>query len=288
MQNNDAKIQRAAAIAVIVFLSVVSAICLAMFIYNTFILKLGFDKSYRPLLFLVALGISILRPKKNKNGKKGLDFYEDFYMRDIGDAFLSRPGEKKTLLKALREYNSNNFAKSGKLLDNLFKKCKTDEEKLVVLLFTAKNYNARNMTNSAYVTYNRMLDIDPRNKTANNNLGVMYMNDNNFDKALMYFENAVRYSIDYVFGYYNISQLYLRVGRFDDAIDYSNKALSIDPSFAPAIETLAIAYGVKCDEKNMDIYIQKAMSMGIDTDVIEWNIDYYRDLYSESSDIIED
>lgn len=285
-ENENAKYERAVAIAIIAFLAIVSVICIGMFIYNMFILDLGFSKSYRPLLPLIALGISILRPKKKKVEKKGLDFYRDFYMQDIGDAFSSRPGEKKTLLKALREYNSNNFAKAGKMLDKLFKKCKTDEEKLVVLLFTAKNYNARNMTNSAYATYNKMLDINPRNKTANNNLGVMYMNDNNFDMALMYFENAIRYSTDYVFGYYNISQLHLRVGRLDDAIDYANKALNIDRSFAPAIETLAIAYGVKWDEENMDIYIQKAMSMGIDTDVIEWNIDYYRDLYSESPDDI--
>lgn len=284
-KNENGKYERIVAIIIICFFSLVTIISIGLFIYNMFILDLGFSKSYRPLLFLVALGVSILRPKRNQ--KKNLDFYNDLYMRDIGDAFLTRPGEKKMLLKALREFYNNNFEKSAKMLDNLFKKCKTDEEKLVVLLFTAKNYNARNMTNSAYATYNKMLDIDPRNKTANNNIGVMYMNDNNFDKALMHFENAIRFSNDYVFGYYNISQLRLRTGRFDDAIDYANKAINIDNSFAPAIETLAIAYGAKWDEENMDIYIQKAMSMGIDTDAIEWNIDYYRDLYFNSSGDIE-
>lgn len=271
------KIIRAVIIIVILAIEI---FCIGYFIYETFIMKKGFMETYRCLLPAVAFGVYFARLfTANRTKQKSLGFYENFYLNDIGDAFKDSVSDRKKLLIALRLYNQDDAKKSINMLKKLLKKCKTDEEFKVVFLFIARNYDDQGLYNMALAYYKKILEIDSTDKSANNNIGTIYMAVKNYDKAIEYFNNAVRFSPDYVCGYNNLSSVYVRIGEFDKAIEYAQRALAIDPNYLLSIKNLAVCYGVVNDTENMEMYIKKAVDLGADKEQIEKAIDYYLDLF---------
>ena len=84
-------------------------------------------------------------------------------------------------------------------------------------------------TNLVSVTYKKILEIDPKNTTANYKLGLIYYQNNDYENAIKCFESNVNL---YPFSYDSMIMLawsYLNAGKTREAKILFNKALMYNP-----------------------------------------------------------
>ncbi len=115
---------------------------------------------------------------------------------------------------------------------------------------TAKIYDALSKRKEATLERKkfvivRALDADPRNPTANNNMGILFLQQGRMDEALDYFNRAVASDRNYDVAYRNLAAAYFQLSKkVSDAekkADYNSKARdSIQKALAiaPAVPTL--------------------------------------------------
>ncbi|AWB10183.1 Tetratricopeptide repeat-containing protein [Thermodesulfobium acidiphilum] len=72
-------------------------------------------------------------------------------------------------------------------------------------------------------------------------LGEKYLSESNFDKAKMFFRQAIDTDQTYVQAYDELAKCYIGTNQLSTAIDIASKALSIDPNFTDAMLTKGIA-----------------------------------------------
>jgi tetratricopeptide (TPR) repeat protein len=88
-------------------------------------------------------------------------------------------------------------------------------------------YNEGRLQESKKV-YETVIALDPGYIEALNNLGVIYIQEKNFDAAGKTFEKAVRLKPSYVESYYNLACLYAIKGDGSKGLKYLEKAISLD------------------------------------------------------------
>lgn len=76
--------------------------------------------------------------------------------------------------------------------------------------------------------YEAVITLDPGYLEALNNLGVIYIHDNDFNAAREILNKAVRLNPSYVEPYYNLACLYAVKGDIGQGLDYLKKAISLD------------------------------------------------------------
>ena len=76
--------------------------------------------------------------------------------------------------------------------------------------------------------YTDIIEKDPTQYEALNNLGVIYIEKGMLDSAEQCFRKAIVVKEDYVDPYYNLACLMVQKGEEEDAIRYLNKAFSLD------------------------------------------------------------
>ena len=76
--------------------------------------------------------------------------------------------------------------------------------------------------------YEAVITLDPGYIEALNNLGVIYIHDNNFNAARDVLNKAVRLNPSYVDSYYNLACLNAIKGDIGQGLDYLKKAISLD------------------------------------------------------------
>ncbi len=76
-----------------------------------------------------------------------------------------------------------------------------------------------------------------------------------YEKAVKYFENAVKEDPEFAFAWDNLGLNYRRLNNFDKAIECYNKSLEIDPNGLMPLQNIAIAYQYKKEYyKAIDAY----------------------------------
>lgn len=72
-------------------------------------------------------------------------------------------------------------------------------------------------------------------------LGEKYLNESSFDKAKMFFQQAIDTDQKYVQAYDELAKCYIGSNQLSKAVDITSKALSIDPNYVDAMLTQGIA-----------------------------------------------
>jgi tetratricopeptide (TPR) repeat protein len=72
-------------------------------------------------------------------------------------------------------------------------------------------------------------------------LGEKYLNESNFDKAVMFFQQAIDTDPNYVQAYDELAKCYIGTNQLSKAVEITSKALSIDPNYVDAMLTKGIA-----------------------------------------------
>ena len=79
----------------------------------------------------------------------------------------------------------------------------------------------QNDLKNAEIQYKKVLDINPNNLSACNNLGIILTNLNNIKDAEKYYLKAIKINPNYADANYNIAGLYKSTGKIHDSIRWS-------------------------------------------------------------------
>ncbi|HDQ03439.1 MAG TPA: tetratricopeptide repeat protein [Deltaproteobacteria bacterium] len=77
--------------------------------------------------------------------------------------------------------------------------------------------------------YKEVLGIDPKNVSALNNLGVIYMKQKDYKNAQASFNKALNIKSRYVDAHYNLACLYAQKKEMDKSLFYLKNAIEFDP-----------------------------------------------------------
>jgi tetratricopeptide (TPR) repeat protein len=90
-------------------------------------------------------------------------------------------------------------------------------------------YASNMMNDDALKIFNKIIESDPRNPSALNNIGNIYYISGDYNKAVDYYSRASEsdpYDANILM---NISRSYVKAGKNDDAKLFFNKAISMNP-----------------------------------------------------------
>ena len=80
-------------------------------------------------------------------------------------------------------------------------------------------------------------------------LGAQEAKDGNHERAIEYFQEAIRIDPNFAFAWDNIGIAYRRLNQYDKAIEAYNKSLELDPYGMMPLQNIAIAYQYKKEYK---------------------------------------
>jgi len=90
--------------------------------------------------------------------------------------------------------------------------------------------------------FNRATELDPKSKTAWNDLGLVYMNDWEDGLAINAFQKQIAINPYHGNAYDNLGRVYLRERKYDEAEKWFLKQLEVQPLHQHALTNLGIAY----------------------------------------------
>jgi serine/threonine protein kinase/Tfp pilus assembly protein PilF len=144
--------------------------------------------------------------------------------------------------------------------------------------FLAARYRSKKLFYQAVEEYNRVLELDPHYGWAMNELGYMYADAGDFDKAREYFERYASVSSGDANPIDSMGELSFRTGALDDAIAKYKEALAVKPDFYYAYWEIAYVSALKEDYREavrwIDMYIAEPSSLGIEAEAVNWKCFY--------------
>ena len=108
-------------------------------------------------------------------------------------------------------------------------------------------------TDIALKLYNQVIKIDPNHSQAHNNLGLIFQNQMNHEKAKNCYEKAIEIKPDYADAYNNLGILLSQSGENKKLIGCFEKAIEFNPNYSQAHNNLGVIF------KNLGEY-EKAKS----------------------------
>ena len=95
----------------------------------------------------------------------------------------------------------------------------------------------------AIESYEKGLEIDPKNPLIYNNLGLLFSHDlPDNKKAEEYFKKSILLNPNMPEAYNNLGSLYKSIDKFDEAIKYFNKSIEVNKEFFQAYHNLGTIY----------------------------------------------
>ena len=139
----------------------------------------------------------------------------------------------------------------------------SDEENLIIketFNLAVKNHQ-EDKTDIAQDLYNQVLKIDPNYINAHNNLGVIFKELGENQKAKECFEKAIEIDPNYAEAINNLGVIFKKLGQNQKAKECSEKAIEIDPNYANAHYNLGTIFkelgeyqkAIGCYEKAIEI-----------------------------------
>jgi tetratricopeptide (TPR) repeat protein len=77
--------------------------------------------------------------------------------------------------------------------------------------------------------YRKVVEVDQYNVQAFNNLGVIYMSEKNYKRAILCFNNALDVKHDYIDAHYNLACLYAQKNDVPQSMFYLKNAIGFSP-----------------------------------------------------------
>ncbi|MCE5194106.1 MAG: tetratricopeptide repeat protein [Nitrospiraceae bacterium] len=97
--------------------------------------------------------------------------------------------------------------------------------------------------------------------TSHYKLGLAYFNENNMQSAFIEFQNALKYNPEDKEVLYSLGVIYLiHYEEYDNAIEYFRKAINVDSNYSEAYNNLGYAYMMKGKYKEAADVYNKAVS----------------------------
>ncbi len=129
--------------------------------------------------------------------------------------------------------------------------------------------------------YNKVLEINPNDTSVNYNLGKLYTEIKEYQKAISCYEKTIKINPNYINAYYNLGLLFKLLGKFQKAIECFEKVIEIDPNNVQAYNNCAVLLGDTVGLIKAKKYLKKAISID------PKNLDLYWNLHGQASNIDE-
>lgn len=197
------------------------------------------------------LGILGIYRKKSPFDYK---LYEEKYRDIIGDAFKNDKKSYRRLMKAITQFNRDEYDAALKALRKLEAECVSADDFSAVLLFEALTLEAQNRSGDAMAVYEELLVHDNTNATAWSNLGLIYQYAGRADDAYRAFSESIRYNPENSYAYSNIAVHFLRNGEPENALKNAQKAIGLNSRLYQAMSAAAVACKQLGDDENAEKY----------------------------------
>ena len=89
--------------------------------------------------------------------------------------------------------------------------------------------------------YEKILKENDNNSEANSNLGMLYAQNNNLDKAEKHLIKAIKVDVKNPYLLNNLASILIRLGRNNESITHSKNAIRIKKNFSLAYNNLGLA-----------------------------------------------
>jgi tetratricopeptide (TPR) repeat protein len=118
---------------------------------------------------------------------------------------------------------------------------------------------------------NQALCKDPFSFAAQNNLGVVYLEERHYYDAARAFEQASKLEPGSALPYFNLGRLLEQTDRWEEAVRQYELALARAPDFLPAIEQLAQSY-IRLDRNPQQVkdLLEQAVKLEHRPEWLEW------------------
>jgi protein O-mannosyl-transferase len=102
---------------------------------------------------------------------------------------------------------------------------------ILVSILSLCTYSRNNIWRDPQILWEDVIAKAPNNSRAYNNLGVVYKERGEFNRAIEQFEKSLRANRNYTAVYYNLGDVQYRLGNYENAIVYLKQALTgkLDP-----------------------------------------------------------
>lgn len=117
-----------------------------------------------------------------------------------------------------------------------------DKEDTEELMKRGNQYLDEGEYTKAMMEFKDLLEIDPENPFALNNLGLTYKEKELYSSAKKSFEKALEILPNYYKALNNLGNLYFEMEEYERAQEYYEKSLEIKPNFPEAHWNLALCY----------------------------------------------
>lgn len=91
-------------------------------------------------------------------------------------------------------------------------------------------YEKQGTYDQAILEYKMAIALDPSMVASYNNLGLIYEKQKQYNTAINNYQTSIIIDKSYSKGYENLARIYASLGKMDNALDYSKKAVRISPS----------------------------------------------------------
>ena len=247
---------------------------LAILVGTTLIPKVLYGGTSPITLVLVALALAgvtyALRPR-NTATKSTQQVMEDILDDFCRDAFAENDDLGKKYLSAISDIGNNMPKNALSKLEKLEARCATNSQKYAVALATAHCHKRAQDFKKMIRQLNKAIVLNPTADLAYQ-LGDCHQRLGELDKARDSYEFAMELDPSNPQYPSSIGTTYVGDGRYDMALHYAQDALDIDETFAQALATCAISYGMKRDSEMYSIYLEKAADQGYSRDKIETTV----------------
>ena len=139
-------------------------------------------------------------------------------------------------------------------------------------------YSVKKMFPEAIKEHNLALELDPNYGSALNGLAYAYSRAEEYEKAIEYFTKYAAISPGGANPFDSMGELYIKLGRLDEAIVQFRKALEIKPDFGSEYK-IAYVYAIRGDYAEslrwVDRFIAAAPSPGLQAQGHLWKSFYY-------------
>ena len=120
--------------------------------------------------------------------------------------------------------------------------------------------------------YKKILISNPNNADVNNNLGIIYKEFGQFDKAINFYERAIAIHSNHPDAHNNLGLLLKELGEYKKAIKCYENAIEINPNNASALNNLGLVYRQLKEHKKAVQFYEEAIKIKPDLSVIYSNL----------------
>lgn len=248
----------------------------AIYFIDVFCLENPYQHSFFRFIVLCA-SIIVLFTRLLLKEKRELSEIEKTYSEEIGMAFKYDKKSKITLLKAIKDFNSQRHLKCVRRLNKIYANAETIPDRQAIELFLALNCEETEDTENAIAAYNAILQENPANLTALNNLAVIYSRNGDYENAIRVATDAVDIGQD-PYAYNTLAVNYLKLFDFEKAKENAQTAFKLLPELTESINTLAVACALT-DDRETQKYIDIAVESGTKIANIYSAIETHKELY---------